>query len=250
MASRLRMQGSNPDLDPPKPKGKKKGKKKAKASQWAGEAKLQRSAVGVEVFVPVGATERSLTLTVVMRDFDLETDSHTFADQAFAGQPASQVIEIVSDPPIIVFDLPIIVRLSHQIADLDKSNLAAVIAKPLPPSEDAQDSVAKQDSWGNEVEAPPPEENRLPQYAEYSTIADSRFDRLTATVRINSVGKLMVVDTSPRAVHMVYAVLEIPRAGNDMLHLEVPVRQSVKGAREREREREREIVVYWYLFSN
>ena len=217
-------------MDPPKPKGKKKGKKKAKPSQWAGEAKLQRSAVGVEVFVPVGATERSLTLTVVMRDFDVETDSHAFADQALAGRPASQVIEIVADPPIIVFDLPMIVRVTHQIADLDKSNLAAVIAKPLPPSEDSQENVATQDSWGNEVQALPVE-NKLPQYAEYSTIADSRFDRLTATLRVNSVGKLMVVDSSPSAVHMVYAMLEIPRAGRHTFS---------KVLRERERERERE----------
>jgi hypothetical protein len=67
-------------LDPPKPKGKKRGQK-AQPSQWAGEAKLQRSAVGVEVYVPIGATECSLTLTVIMRDFDPGTDSHPFADQ-------------------------------------------------------------------------------------------------------------------------------------------------------------------------
>lgn len=61
-------------------KGKNKGKK-AEPSQWAGEVKLQRSAVGVEVYVPIGATEHSLTLTVIMRDFNPDTDNHTFADQ-------------------------------------------------------------------------------------------------------------------------------------------------------------------------
>ena len=37
--------------------------------------------MGVEVYVPIGATECSLTLTVIMRDFDPGTDSHPFADQ-------------------------------------------------------------------------------------------------------------------------------------------------------------------------
>ena len=37
--------------------------------------------MGVEVFVPIGATEHSLTLTVIMRDFDPDTDSHPFADK-------------------------------------------------------------------------------------------------------------------------------------------------------------------------
>ena len=67
-------------MDPPTPKGKREGQK-AKPSQWAGEAKLQRNAVGVEVYVPIGAAESSLTLTVIMRDFGPDTDSHPFADE-------------------------------------------------------------------------------------------------------------------------------------------------------------------------
>ena len=43
------------------------------------------------------------------------------------------MIEIISDPPIIVFDVPILVRISHQIGELDESNLSVVIARPLPP---------------------------------------------------------------------------------------------------------------------
>ena len=44
------------------------------------------------------------------------------------------MIEIISDPRIhkVVFDVPILVRISHQIGELDGSNLSVVIARPLP----------------------------------------------------------------------------------------------------------------------
>jgi hypothetical protein len=80
---------------------------------------------------------------------------------------------------------------------------------------------AKQDSWGKRIQAPF-KSKELPQYGEYIGVRDARFDCLTATVRVSSVGKLLVVDTSTSAVHLVYAILQIPRAGSDMLHLQVP----------------------------
>ena len=43
------------------------------------------------------------------------------------------MIEIISDPPIIVFDVPMLVRISHQMGELDESNLSVVIARPMPP---------------------------------------------------------------------------------------------------------------------
>ena len=88
-------------------------------------------------------------------------------------------------------------------------------------TDESHQDEAKGDSRGKAIEAAYHRETS-PQYAEYIGVPDPRFDRLTATVRVSSVGKLLVVDSSSCGVHLVYALLDIPRAGSDMLHLEVP----------------------------
>ena len=82
-----------------------------------------------QIWVPKGATEGSVSLTVTMRDFDINSDNHPFSESAQAGRPASQLIEITSSPPVAAFQIPIIVRISHQIADLAQSDLSVVLAQ-------------------------------------------------------------------------------------------------------------------------
>ena len=78
--------------------------------------------------MPKGATEGSVSLTVTMRDFDINIDNHPFSDSAQAGRPASQLIEITSSPPVEAFQIPIIVRISHQIAVLSPPSGCIVLS--------------------------------------------------------------------------------------------------------------------------
>ena len=70
--------------------------------------------------------------TVTMRDFDLKMDNHPFAPDTSPGRPASQVIEIKAHDLVNdhgIFNEPIQVRFSHNIADLKRSSLSAVMAE-------------------------------------------------------------------------------------------------------------------------
>ena len=196
---------------------KKKGHKKHEAhkSKWAGECKVQRYGVGVEAFVPHGATDRSLSLTVTMRDFDLKMDNHPFAPDTSPGRPASQVIEIKAHDLINdhgIFNEPIQVRFSHNIADLKRSSLSAVMAEAEVPL-DYEGPYDQQEVF----------------YKSYKKVASLQVRQLTATVSIKEVGKLILLDSSNQAVHHVYIQMDLANADPDMLSCYVPVQVPLEG---------------------
>jgi hypothetical protein len=150
-----------------------------------------------------------------MRDFDISVDDHPFARETPRGRPASQLVEIVSTGPISetgVFDLPVLVRISHNVADLKHSSLSVFFAEGVHDHQDDGETYATDTI-----------------YSSYTKVSGATFDGLTASVGITGVGKLVVLDSASHPVQHVYIHMEIPRAGPEMLQLEVPVRQGIVG---------------------